>query len=190
MRIGVVDYTVGNLGSLLAALKRAGAEPVVINRPEEADKVDAVVLPGVGAYDAAAAKARSFKHVIESKPTLAICLGMQLLFEGSEEGEERGLGIFPGRAERIKAAKVPHIGWSYTRVVRPLPFLEENYYYYLHSFGVPYVPDERFVAYVELQRPYVAAVYKEPILGVQFHPERSGKAGLALLRNLFADWRR
>jgi len=190
MRIGVVDYTVGNLGSLLAALRRAGAEPVVVNEPEEADGVDAIVLPGVGAYDAAAAKARSFKRVIESKPTLAICLGMQLLFEGSEEGAERGLGIFPGRAERIKAAKVPHIGWSYTRVVRPLPFLEEDYYYYLHSFGVPYAPDERFVAYVELQRPYVAAVYKEPILGVQFHPERSGKVGLALLRNLFATWRR
>ena len=77
VRIGVVDYTVGNLGSLLAALKRAGAEPVVVNEPEEANRVDAIVLPGVGAYDAAAAKARSFKRVIESKPTLAICLGME-----------------------------------------------------------------------------------------------------------------
>ncbi|MEZ0318480.1 MAG: imidazole glycerol phosphate synthase subunit HisH [Pyrobaculum sp.] len=191
VKAGVVDYTVGNVGSLVAALRRAGAEVVIISSPEEAEEVDGLVLPGVGAYDSAADLAARFKDVVASKPTLAICLGMQLLFESSEEGSRPGLGVFKGRAERVVARKVPHIGWSYTQVVRDLPFLRSGYFYYLHSYGVPWVPSADYhVAYVELKRRYVAAVYKDGVLGVQFHPERSGRAGLELIKGFLATWRR
>ncbi|MEM1598138.1 MAG: imidazole glycerol phosphate synthase subunit HisH [Pyrobaculum sp.] len=191
VKVGVVDYTVGNIGSLVAALRRAGAEVVIISTPEEAGGVDGIVLPGVGTYDSAADLAMRFKDVVRSKPTLAICLGMQLLFESSEEGSKPGLGVFRGRVERIVARKVPHIGWSYTHVERELPFLRSDYYYYLHSYGIPWNPSADYhVAYVELGKRYVAAVYKDGVLGVQFHPERSGKAGLELMKSFLATWRR
>jgi Glutamine amidotransferase len=124
--VGVVDYTVGNVGSVLNALRRAGAEPRVVRRPEEAGGVDALVLPGVGTYAVAYEMAHLFKSLVVEKPTLAICLGMQLLFEGSAEGGGRGLGIFRGFVERIRAGKIPHIGWSYAYVPRGHDVVQEG----------------------------------------------------------------
>jgi len=181
--VGVVDYTVGNLGSVLNALRRAGAEPRVVRRPEEARDVDALLLPGVGTYAAAYEMVHVFKPLVLEKPTLAVCLGMQLLFEGSAEGGGRGLGIFRGFVERIEARKIPHIGWGYTYVPRGHDVVREGYYYYLHSYGAPWrEDDEGHVAYVDLRRRYVAAVNRGAVLGVQFHPERSGRAGIELIR--------
>jgi len=181
--VGVVDYTVGNLGSVLNALRRAGAEPRVVRRPEEAGGVDALVLPGVGTYAAAYEMAHVFKPLVLEKPTLAICLGMQLLFETSQEGGGRGLGLFKGVVERIQARRVPHIGWSRTHVPRGHDVVQEGYYYYLHSYAVPWrEDDESHVAYVELGRRYTAAVSRGAVLGVQFHPERSGRAGIELIK--------
>ncbi|AET33799.1 imidazole glycerol phosphate synthase subunit HisH [Pyrobaculum ferrireducens] len=191
MFVGVVDYTVGNVGSVLTALRRAGAEPVVVKSLREAARVDALVLPGVGTYEAAYALAHEFRNAILEKPTLAICLGMQLLFEASEEGGGQGLAVFRGRVERVRARKVPHIGWAYTHVARPDGVVEEGYYYYLHSYGVRWDgEDPSHIAYVELGDRYAAAVRRGHILGVQFHPERSGKAGLALIRRFLAEARR
>lgn len=190
MYVGVVDYTVGNIGSVLTALRRAGAVPVVIKGVEEAGRIDAVVLPGVGTYEAAYALARQFKEVVLEKPTLAICLGMQLLFESSEEGGGRGLGVFKGRVERIRARKVPNIGWRYTHVVKNSEIIAEGYYYYLHSYGVRWGEDEAYTAYIELEEKYVAAVERGNIIGVQFHPERSGKAGMELIRRFLAAAKR
>ena len=171
------------MGSVLNALRRASAEPRVVRRPEEAGGVDALVLPGVGTYAAAYEMAHLFKPLVVEKPTLAICLGMQLLFEGSAEGGGRGLGIFKGFVERIRARKVPHIGWSYTYVPRRHDVVQEGYYYYLHSYGVSWRgDDESHVAYVQLDGRYAAAVAHGAVLGVQFHPERSGKAGIELIR--------
>lgn len=184
MLIGVVDYTVGNIGSVLNAVRKTGATPVVLKKAEEAKAVDALILPGVGTYLAAHAMVQEFREVVLEKPTLAICLGMQLLFENSEEGGGRGLGVFKGTVEKIDAVKVPHIGWSYTHSNHWT--VEGGYYYYLHSYGVLWNPhDETHVAYVKLGRNYAAAVYKSPMLAVQFHPERSGKAGLRLIQNFF-----
>ncbi len=183
MLVGVVDYTVGNIGSVLNALRRAGAEPRVVKSPEEARDVDALVLPGVGTYAAAYEMAHAFRPLVLERPTLAICLGMQLLFEGSAEGGGRGLGIFRRFVEKIQADKVPHIGWSYTYVPRGHEVVKEGYYYYLHSYGVVWrEDDETHVAYVSLRRRYTAAVSRGALLGVQFHPERSGRAGIELIR--------
>ncbi|ABL88365.1 imidazole glycerol phosphate synthase subunit hisH [Pyrobaculum islandicum DSM 4184] len=191
MRVGVVDYTVGNIGSVINALKRAGAEPLVIKNPEETSSVDVLVLPGVGTYEVAYKMAHAFRDSILQKPTLAICLGMQLLFESSEEGGGRGLAIFRGSVKRIEARKIPHIGWSYTKVVRPQPFVESGYYYYMHSYGVLWDEnDESHVAYVELGRRYVAAVLYKGILGLQFHPERSGRGGIELIRRFLKEMAR
>ncbi|MFN3805151.1 MAG: imidazole glycerol phosphate synthase subunit HisH [Pyrobaculum sp.] len=191
MLIGVVDYTVGNIGSVLNALKRAGARPVVVKRAGEAGGVDALVLPGVGTYQAAYPMAWEFREAVLEKPTLAICLGMQLLFKSSEEGGGRGLGLFRGQVRRIEARKVPHIGWSYTHVAAPQPYVREGYYYYLHSYGVRWDPgDGTHVAYVELGERYVAAVYRGGVLGVQFHPERSGRAGLELIQRFLQEARK
>jgi glutamine amidotransferase len=183
VRVGVVDYTVGNIGSVLNALRRAGAGSVIIRRPEEARDADALVLPGVGTYAAACRVVREFRAAVLERPTLAICLGMQLLFEGSQEGGGRGLGLFRGVAERVEARKVPHIGWSYTHVPRGHDVVQEGYYYYMHGYGVPWREgDESYVAYVQLGKKYAAAVSRGAILGVQFHPERSGRAGIELIR--------
>lgn len=189
MRVGVVDYTVGNIGSVLNALRRAGAEPIVVKTPREAEDVDVLVLPGVGTYEAAYAKAQEFRQLVTEKPTLAICLGMQLLFESSEEGGGTGLGVFRGRVVKISARKIPHIGWSYTYSRSAL--VPSGYYYYLHSYGVVWNPDETsHIAYVELDGRYAAAVHREPVLGVQFHPERSGKLGISLLKTFLAASKR
>jgi len=183
MRVGVVDYTVGNIGSVLNALRRAGAEPQIIKKPEEARDVDALLLPGVGTYAVAYEMIHVFKESVLEKPTLAICLGMQLLFEESQEGGGRGLALFKGVVERIQAKKTPHIGWSFTYVPEGHDVVEEGYYYYLHSYGVPWrEDDEDHIAYVELGKKYVAVVARGAVLGVQFHPERSGKAGIELIR--------
>ncbi|MEM0276729.1 imidazole glycerol phosphate synthase subunit HisH [Pyrobaculum sp.] len=190
VRVGVVDYTVGNIGSVLVALRRAGAEPVVVKEADAAREVDALLLPGVGTFGVAQALVHKFREAVLEKPTLAICLGMQLLFETSEEGGGQGLGIFRGKVERIVARKVPNIGWRYT-YAKPHPVVKEGYYYFLHSYGVRWdEKDEAHIAYIQLGARYVVAVEKGHILGVQFHPERSGRQGLELIRSFLAQARR
>lgn len=190
MKVGVVDYTVGNLGSVFTAIRKLGHEPVVLTSPEEANHVDAVVLPGVGTYGRAYALVHKFREVIEARPTLAICLGMQLLFEESEEGGGRGLGIFKGRVVKIRAKKVPNIGWRYVHQAGDCPYFIPGYYYFLHSYGVEWTGAPEQIAYVELERRYVAALCRDQILAVQFHPERSSKQGLALISTFLQETRK
>ncbi|MFB6489887.1 MAG: imidazole glycerol phosphate synthase subunit HisH [Thermoproteus sp. AZ2] len=181
MRVAILDYTVGNLGSLSAALKRLGAEPY-ITKGEGLEDADAVILPGVGSFGAAAELAKAAVGRL-ARPTLGICLGMQLLFEESEESPgHRGLGLFRGRVVRIEADRVPHIGWELTEANGVCPIVQSGYYYYLHSYGVEATGAPHEGAFIKLRRKYVAAVCKGDIYGVQFHPERSGRAGLAVLK--------
>jgi len=182
VRIAIIDYTAGNIGSLVNAFRRIGAEVVVTRSREDVASVDAIVLPGVGSFDVATGVVSEFVDAILSKPTLGICLGMQVLFESSEEGVSRGLAIFEGRVVRIKAHKVPHIGWSITRRTsscKILPF-DEAYTYYMHSYAVP--ADKRAAAIVELGDAYMAAICRDNIYATQFHPEKSGKLGMEVLR--------
>jgi len=191
VRIALADYGAGNLRSVCSALERAGAETSVTEDPAVVEDAALAVIAGVGNTGAAArgleqrglaqallARARS------GRPVLGICVGMQLLFGESEEGGA-GLGILPGRVERLRAARVPHMGWNELRVTAPtrlLDRLDGEDVYFAHSYAC--APEATIaVADVDHDGPVVAAVEHGPVAGLQFHPERSGPAGARVLRN-------
>lgn len=195
--IAIVDYGVGNLFSLRSALNAIGAETTVTGNAEELRAADAVILPGVGAFGDAANKLRStgLADALVSlagtgKPLLGICLGMQLLFEESEEyGCHAGLGLISGRvvplAGRVGAQKIPHMGWNPLRIQQRDPLFREvtqgEHVYFVHSYWVD-CPKEYVLATAEYGLDVTAAVRRGNVCGMQFHPEKSGGTGLALLR--------
>lgn len=175
----------GNLRSVAKALEAAGASVVLTGDPIEADACDGLCVPGQGIFDVCMKALRSsgFDHLIRSwtnaeRPFLGICLGMQALFEWSEEGTEPGLGILRGHAARIPGTvTVPHIGWNTVSGTAG-----ETYYYFDHSFAV-HPADESIVnGWTEHGVRFAAAVHAGPVTAVQFHPEKSGRDGIALLR--------
>ena len=197
MRVALVDYGAGNLRSVCSALARVGAEPVVSATPEQVAEAPLALVAGVGNAGAAAARLEELgladalrRRAEAGRPLLGICLGMQLLFEESEEGG-RGLGLLRGRVTRLRAARVPHMGWNALRVRAPsalLGGLDGEHVYFAHSYGCE--PAEQVaVADVDHDGTIVAAVERAPVAGVQFHPERSGPAGRRVLRNAIA-WSR
>ena len=197
--IAIIDYGVGNLFSLKSSLGRVGAEAVVTGDAEALRAADRLILPGVGAFgDARARLAQTgldavlCEEAARGKPILGICLGMQLLFERSfEYGEHSGLGLIPGEvvdmAPRLpQGLKVPHIGWNALRMKRPEhPLLADvrdgECMYFVHSFYADHCA-ESTLATAEYGIELTAAVARENVMGCQFHPEKSGEAGLRLLR--------
>jgi imidazole glycerol-phosphate synthase subunit HisH len=196
-RIAVVDHGAGNLVSIEQALTAVGAAVTVARDAEALLDADALVLPGVGA--AAPAMARLERRglvnpirdwIERDRPFLGICLGLQLLFERSDEDGATTLGVLPGRTSRLEhAPTLPHIGWNQVVRTREHPLLDGipdgADLYFVHSFaGVPARDAEDLVlARTEHGRPFVSAVARGRLLGVQFHPERSGTDGLRLLAN-------
>jgi imidazole glycerol-phosphate synthase subunit HisH len=194
--IVIVDYGVGNLRSVQKALERVGAEAVVAGDPEALDAARGVVLPGVGAFGDGMAqlRARGFlepvlRQVEAEKPLLGICLGMQLLFEGSEEmGHHAGLGLLPGKVVRFPEGdlKVPHIGWNQLQV-RQDPLLaaiaDGSYAYFVHSYYVAAAEPGDVLATTEYGKQFASVVGRGRIWGAQFHPEKSQEVGLRLLQN-------
>lgn len=182
--IGVIDYGAGNLQSVANALDRLNVPFAVCTRPTEIDRVERIILPGVGHFGAAA-RAMAETGADESlraaaragKPLLGICLGLQLLLETSDEAPDLpGLGLLPGGNVRLEARRVPHMGWNRVRWNG-----REDHYYFAHSFVADPRP-EHVLATAELEgREIPAAIGTGRILGVQFHPERSGERGLALI---------
>lgn len=194
--VGIIDYGVGNLFSLCSSFMAIGEEAFVSGDPEELAKADRLVLPGVGAFEDAAAKLRSTgldKFVREQaaagKPLLGICLGMQLLFEKSfEYGEHDGLGLLKGQVVpmegRISAdLKIPHMGWNALEVKggQLLQNVNGQHVYFVHSYFAEGC-EESLAAVTEYGIPITAAVEKGYIFGCQFHPEKSGNVGLSILR--------
>ena len=192
--IAIVDYGVGNLFSLKSSLKMIGAEAVVTGDAAAIRACDKIILPGVGAFADAAAKLRATgldQVVIAGKPLLGICLGMQLLFDRSlEYGEHPGLGLIPGSVEDLKPdipanLKVPHIGWNALHPLLDHPLLKYVNYgdcvYFVHSFYAKHC-DESTIATAEYGTAVTAAVARGNVMGCQFHPEKSGKVGLNILR--------
>jgi imidazole glycerol-phosphate synthase subunit HisH len=193
--IAVVDYGVGNLVNVERGLRRAGAAEVRVTRDrDEILGARAIVLPGVGHFGHCARELRRFAldaTVLAARerrtPLLGLCVGMQLLFEGSDEDPEApGLGIYKGRVRRLRGpVRVPHTGWNRFRVARAHPWLaavpEGAYFYFVHSFA-PEPADQRVVVgIVEHGGPVTAAVGDDGLLGLQFHPEKSGAMGVRAL---------
>lgn len=197
VRVALIDYGMGNIGSVQGALARLGAACFVSRRPEELAEADGFILPGVGAFGAAMENlerrglpAFLREQVVEGgKPFLGICLGMQLLAEDSTEmGFHRGLGWIPGHVVELPQTglRVPHVGWSPLRLPRPDRMwerLDEHaHFFFDHSFHFDCSPDY-VAAWCDYGRPLVAAVQKGHIFATQFHPEKSQRSGLKLLRN-------
>ena len=196
--IAVVDYGAGNLVSIEQALTRVGAAVTIVREPAELVGADALVVPGVGAAAPAMERLQAagliepiLAWIADGRPFLGVCLGLQLLFEASDEDGALTLGVLGGRTVRLEdAPTLPHIGWN--QVVRSAPHplfdgIDDGAdFYFVHSYvGVP--TDAAVVAATtEHGRPFVSAVSRGPLFGVQFHPERSGDDGLRLLANFSA----
>jgi glutamine amidotransferase len=194
-RIAVVDYGAGNLVSIEQALTRVGASVTVARDAEALRGADALVVPGVGAALPAMQRlARAGlidpirAWIAAGRPFLGVCLGLQLLFEGSDEDGAETLGVLAGRTVRLEdAPTLPHIGWNQVVRTSPHPLFDGiddgADFYFVHSYvGAP-TDDAVIAATTEHGRPFVSAVARGPLLGVQFHPERSGDDGLRLLAN-------
>lgn len=197
--IAVIDYDMGNLHSVCKGLENAGATPKITDVPAEIEQADGVVLPGVGSFDPAIQHLRSrdlivpVKDVIASgKPFLGICLGLQILFESSEEGKEAGLGVFSGQVRRFQSEPdltIPHMGWNQLELVQSnIPLwgsLPANpWVYFVHSYYVEPADQTINAALVTHGTQTVtAAIARDNLMAVQFHPEKSSSAGLQMLAN-------
>jgi glutamine amidotransferase len=188
MKIAIVDYGAGNTGSVSRALSFIGAKTELVTDASGLENADAVVLPGVGSFSCARKLEpirKGLLKAMEEKPFLGICLGLQLLFESSGEAKGRGLGIYQGEVERLKCKKVPHMGWNTVIMQeesRLLEGVESQPFYFCHSYAVKECPDAVAYCNEESER-FVAAVEMGNLFAVQFHPEKSGPAGLEVLRN-------
>lgn len=205
--VTVLDYGAGNVRSAVRALEEAGAQVLLSNKPSDVLDADGLVVPGVGAFKAVMDGLREAdairligRRVAGSRPVLGICVGLQVMFEtGVEHGvEAAGLGEWPGTVEKLKADVVPHMGWN---TVRPaagsvlFEGIEDERFYFVHSYGVQtWEFDQNIESMVPPQvtwsnhgGDFIAAVENGPLSAVQFHPEKSGEAGIRLLRNWIAS---
>ncbi len=191
----IVDNGGGNVASVRFALGRLGVEAALSADPAEIQQASRVILPGVGAAGEAMQRlrARGLDRLLPSlrQPVLGICLGMQLLYEASAEGETTCLGIFPGRAARLPPAAgrpVPHMGWNQLEPMAPCALMSGieagAYAYFVHSYALP--PGEGTVATTDYGQPFTSIASHENFHGVQFHPERSSRLGARLLANFMA----
>ncbi|HLR33019.1 MAG TPA: imidazole glycerol phosphate synthase subunit HisH [Fodinibius sp.] len=190
--IAIINYDAGNLASVSNALSRLDVDHIVTNKKAELGRAEGVVFPGVGHAKPAMESLRTngLDRWIKQtdKPVLGICLGMQLLYEASEEGNARGLAIIPGTLKKFDASdsKVPHMGWntfSELKGTHPLVhgFDADHYFYYVHSYYAPL--NKHTIASCRYTTEFASLVCKDNFMGVQFHPEKSGPAGARLLEN-------
>ncbi|MGD1700054.1 imidazole glycerol phosphate synthase subunit HisH [Dapis sp. BLCC M229] len=197
--IAVIDYDMGNLHSVCKSLEKAGATPKITDSPIEIEQADAVILPGVGSFDPAVQHLRTrnletpIKQIIAfGKPFLGICLGLQILFESSEEGQEAGLGILAGKVRQFKSEPnltIPQMGWNQLKFTQPKHLLwneigSQPWVYFVHSYYVDPTDSQVTAATVTHGNQTVtAAVGKDNLIAVQFHPEKSSTIGLQILSN-------
>lgn len=199
----IIDYKIGNLGSILNMLKKIGAPAIISSNVEEIQQADKLILPGVGAFDNGMKNldALGFIPVIEEKvlhqktPVLGICLGMQLMTKNSEEGKLPGLGWMDAQTVRFRhdpstGLKVPHMGWNSVVEAKKSPLFKEMYpdprFYFVHSFYAVCYNANNVLATSHYGYDFVSAFQRDNIMGVQFHPEKSHKYGMRLLKN-FAE---
>jgi glutamine amidotransferase len=189
----IIDYGVGNLLSLKCALQKVGLNVKVGLSPRQIKSADAIALPGVGNFAAAAAKLDAVREelmdtVKSGTPVFGICLGLQLFFQESEEGAGKGLALFEGRTVRLPSSvKVPHMGWNTLRMVKQNEIWEgvddEAYVYFVHSLYPVPVDKEIVCAETDYGATFTSAIASKNVYGTQFHPEKSGDIGLKILKN-------
>jgi len=196
--IAIIDYGMGNLHSVSKAVERLGCEMVVTADPAVIMAADGAILPGVGAFGDAMQNLRETgldtvvrDYAASGKPLLGICLGMQLLFDESEEhGSHDGLKLLPGKVVRFRGDyKVPHMGWNKLQFAQQSPLLkdlEEDYVYFVHSYHVKPEQASDLAAATDYYQPVTAIVGRDNVYGMQFHPEKSGELGMRLLANFVA----
>lgn len=196
--IAIIDYGMGNLHSVSKAVERLGYTTVISANADEILAADAAILPGVGAFGDAMQQLVSTgladvvkQFVATGKPLLGICLGMQLLFQSSEEhGFNEGLNLIDGKVVRFQGEfKIPHMGWNKISFKQASPIfngLEEGYVYFVHSFHAKLTNSENLLADTDYYGPVTAIVNKDNVFGMQFHPEKSGDLGMKLLENFLA----
>ena len=207
MAVSIIDYGMGNLRSVQKGFEKIGAQAKVINTPQQVADAEAIVLPGVGAFKNCLENLDSLKLItpiirsIESgKPFLGICLGLQILFTESEEfGSTPGLDIIKGRVIRFEKKissdhnphlKIPHMGWNSISIKKGEPYLEsignETYLYFVHSYYVKPEDENVIATTTDYGIEFVSSILKDNIFACQFHPEKSQKAGLKILKNFTA----
>jgi glutamine amidotransferase len=198
--IAIVDYGMGNMRSVERKLNLLNKHAVVTNETREIEKADAIILPGVGHFGKAmeALKQRDLIHVLNEQvmgkktPILGICLGMQLMTQGSEEGGTEGLNWFTCKTERLHvkdpfAVKIPHVGWNTIEYINEPAILTNvssgSEVYFVHSYGVLHAPDDEVLTTTNYGNTFISSLKKDHIIGMQFHPEKSHAIGLQLFQN-------
>ena len=198
--IAIVDYDMGNIGSVYNMLKKIGRKSEITRDPERIQQADHIILPGVGSFDSGMEQLEKFglvelirhKVLVDKTPILGICLGAQLMLEKSEEGQKAGLGLVKGEVVRFKFApelkiRIPNMGWNQIEKVKSSPLVdilpEAPRFYFVHSYHFKLDQAEDQLLISEYGYPFCSAFQQGIISGVQFHPEKSHKFGMALLRN-------
>jgi glutamine amidotransferase len=206
--VTIVDYAVGNIGSIVNMLKKVGSDSIITSDPEEIGKAQKIILCGIGAFDDGMAKLKNMniievlrQKVLEEKtPIMGICLGMQLFTKGSEEGSEAGLGFVNGYTKRFdfsgldneRPLRIPHMGWNIAKAVKPSRLFQNMYedprFYFVHSYYVVLEKKQEELLQTTYGHSFTSAFEKENIIGVQFHPEKSHKYGMRLYENFVKNY--
>jgi len=189
--IAIIDYGVGNLRSIQKAVEFVGGDAVVTSDPAIIEEAKGIILPGVGAFKAAMMKLKPLEDIVKSAdvPVMGVCLGMQLFATESEEGGlHEGLDLVPGRVVKFpeNVGKIPHMGWNQIRIEKEHPVLngvkDGSYMYFVHSYYIQ-TSDEFVLTTTDYGVEFASSVLRDNYVGFQFHPEKSGKDGLKIIKN-------
>ena len=201
MRIGILDYGVGNLYSLKTALEKLGVQPIITNSLEDGDSYNGIILPGVGNFSMVTRSlGENKKHILrwigDSNPVLGICLGMQLFFDQSDEGPGDGLALFPGRVRKLPTdMKIPHMRWNILKKRIEMELFEglgdASWVYFVHSFYPDAIDRDIVAAETDYGIDFASVIASttKSVYGTQFHPEKSGVTGERILRNFISTCR-
>jgi glutamine amidotransferase len=201
MRLGVVDYGASNIHSVARALQSIGSKVSIVDNPDKFKSIDRLVFPGQGSMGSCIKKLNETEMItplleaIKSKPFLGICLGLQILFNSSEESKEKGLGVINGSITKIKDInnenlKIPHMGWNNVKIEKKHELFsgieDKRFFYFVHSFVAS--STETIITSTHYGEEFVSSLATENIFATQFHPEKSGEIGLKFLEN-FINWK-